>query len=134
MAARKAAGRTKKAGTARAKAPALSPEKRAAQREIQRGIAHLGKSIAEIRRGLGKAERQIELDARKRIAALRKDGRAQLAGLAAKRREVLANLKQASASAGASWDELKQSAESALADAIHTAGSYVNRIRDALTR
>ena len=33
-----------------------------------------------------------------------------------------------------SRDELKQSAESALADAIHTAGSYVNRIRDALTR
>jgi hypothetical protein len=112
----------------------MSPEKRAAHGEIQRGIANLGKSIAEIQRGLRKAEKEIERDARKRIGELRKEGRAQLGALNARRREVAKSLKQASAVAGSSWDEVKTAAESVLADAIGTAASFVGRIRNAISR
>jgi len=135
MTTKKTTTRTKTTGASKRKAPPVSPERRAAHGEIQRGIANLGKSIAEIQRGLRKAERQIEIDARKRIGELRKEGRAQLGALNAKRREVAANLKQASAAAaGISWEDVKQSAETILADARSAAAAFVSRIRDALSR
>ena len=55
---------------------AISREKRAAYGEIKQGAKHLEKSIGEIRKGLRKAERQIEADARARVRELRTDARA----------------------------------------------------------
>jgi hypothetical protein len=134
MTTKKTTTRTKTTGASKRKTALVSPEKRAAHGEIQRGIANLGKSIAEIQRGLRTAERRIEIDARKRIGELRKEGRAQLGSLNAKRRDVAASLKQASVAAGSSWDEMKQSAEAILTDARSAAAAFVSRIRDAITR
>ncbi|MEX2207402.1 MAG: hypothetical protein WEF50_14330 [Myxococcota bacterium] len=102
--------------------------------EIQAGLKNLAKSIGEIRRGLRSAERQIESDARKRIAALRREGRAQLRALHVKGREVATTLKQATPLAETSWDDIKQSAEAVLGDARAAAASFASRVRDAITR
>ena len=63
------------------KTPKLSPEARAAYADVEQGVRHLGRSIAEVRRGLQKAERKIEADARARVRALREDAKAQLTNL-----------------------------------------------------
>ena len=111
---------------------AMSREARAAYGEIQQGVKHLEKSIAEIQQGLRRAEHKIEADARTRIRELRKDARAQLGILESKQREVTRTLKKVSAAAGESWREIKQSADSLLGDARATATTVVARFRNAL--
>ena len=66
----------------------MSQEARAAYREIQKGIDHLGRSIKEIRVGLRNAERKIEADAWDRVRKLRNEARAQLAVLRRHQREA----------------------------------------------
>jgi hypothetical protein len=112
--------------------PKLPPEVRAAYVEIEGGVKSLGKSIAEIRQGLRKAERKIEADARVRIRALREDAKAQLVGLQAREREVARTLKTLRAAAEGSWQEIKQTADAVLADARATAASVAERFRSAL--
>ena len=111
---------------------AMSKEARAGYDEVQKSIAHLEKSFAEIQRGLRKAERSIEADARARIQALRKEARTQLAHLHSKRREAAGTLKKLSVAAGDSWREIKQSADSLLTDARDAAAKVVDRFRNAL--
>jgi hypothetical protein len=113
---------------------AVSPEKRAAHDEIKRGVKHLEKSIGEIQKGLRKAERQIEADARARVRALRKDARAQLAAVKGRHREVVRTLQKVSAAAEGSWQQVKQSADVILAEAVGGAASIVERLRKALPR
>ena len=134
MATKKATTRAKKTRPARRAVLPKSPEARAAHGEIQQGLRNLGKSIGEIQRGLRRAERQIQADARKRIAELRKEGRAQLVALNAKGREVATSLKQALPLAETSWEDLKHSADAVLGDARSAAASFASRIRDAITR
>lgn len=117
-------------GAPRARAK-LSPEAQAAYGEIRQGVAHLEKSIAEIQRGLRKAERKIEADARARARELRKEARVQLDALKAKQREVVRSLKSLPAAAGDSWREIKASADSILADARVTTAAVVDRFRGA---
>jgi hypothetical protein len=112
--------------------PRMSPEVKAAYREIQHGVRGLGKSIAEIQQGLRKAEREIEAAARARIQALRKEVRAQLAGLEKRRRDLAQILKRLASAAGESSQDIKRSAESALAEARATADSVIERFRRAL--
>ncbi len=131
---KKTTGKAKSARPAKRAAAPKSPEGRAAHGEIQAGLRNLAKSIGEIQRGLRSAERQIQADARKRIAELRREGRAQLGSLQAKGREVATTLKQAVPLAETSWDDLKQSAEAVLGDARAAASSFASRIRDAITR
>jgi type VI protein secretion system component VasA len=112
---------------------AISREKRAAYGELKQGVKHLEKSIGEIQKGLRRAERQIEADARARVRALRNDARTQLALVKEKQREAVRRLKTVSAAAEGSWQEVKQSADAILADAGATAASVVDRLRRALT-
>lgn len=127
---------SKAAKPRKTKRPALpkSAEARAALGEIQVGLRNLSKSIGEIQRGLRSAEREIETDARKRIAALRKEGRAQLGALKTKGREVAGSLRKAAPLLDSSWDEIKQSADAVLGDARAAASSFASRIRDAISR
>ena len=113
---------------------AMSPEAKAAYGEIKQGIGHLEKSIGEIQRGLRRAEQKIEADAHARVRELRKEGRAQLTALKAKQRDAARVLKNLSTAAGASWQEVKQSADAILADARGTAASVFERLRNAFTR
>ena len=134
MATKRATTRAVKPRSAKRAAIPKSPEARAAHGEIQAGLRNLAKSIGEIQRGLRAAERQIQADARKRIAELRKEGRAQLVALNFRGREVATTLKKASPLAQTSWDDIKQSADAVLGDARAAASSFASRIRDALTR
>lgn len=108
-----------------------SPEARAAYAEVEKGVRNLGKSIAEIRRGLTKAERKIEADARARIRALRAEAKGQLSGLRSREREATQMLKALRAAAEGSWREVKHSADAMLADARATAASIIERFRAA---
>ena len=110
----------------------LSREARAVYGEIQKGVKDLEKSIAEIQRGLRKAEQKVAADARARIRDLRKDARTQLEVLKAKRHDAARTLNKLSGAAGESWEEIKRSADSFLADARTTAASVVERFRSAL--
>jgi ElaB/YqjD/DUF883 family membrane-anchored ribosome-binding protein len=121
--------RPRSASAARRARKGMSREARAAYGEIQQGVKNLEKSITEIRRGVGKAERKIEADARARIRELRKDAAAQLALLKRKQRDAGRVLKRVSAAAGESWESIKQSADTILADARATATSVVERFR-----
>jgi hypothetical protein len=114
------------------KRPALSGDAKAAYGEVQKGVNHLKRSIADARRGLRKAEQKIEADARARIRELRKEARVQLTALESRQREASRTLKTFSAAAGDSWREIKQSADSILADARATAMSVIERVRSAL--
>lgn len=112
----------------------VSREKRLAYGEIKRGAQHLEKSIGEIQKGLRSAERRIEADARARVRALRKDARAQLAALKGRHREVARILGKVSAAAEGSWQQVKESADGILADAVNRAASIVRRLKKALPR
>lgn len=114
------------------KASKLSPEIRAAYADVEQGVRNLGKSIAEVRQGLRKAERKIEADARARVRALREDAKTQLAGLHSREREVTRTLKSLRAAAEGSWGEVKQTADTILADARVVAESVIARFRNAL--
>jgi hypothetical protein len=111
---------------------AMPREVRAAYGEMQRGVEHLDASIADLRSGLRRAERQIEADARRRISNLRKEARGQLKGLQAKQREAARMLRKLSVAAGESWREIKRSADSTFADARATAAVIARRFRRAL--
>ena len=127
----KRGSRTKSAS--RRTSAALSPEKRAAYGEIKQGVKHLEKAVGEIRKGLRKAERQIEANARARVRELRKDASTQLAVVKGKQREVVRILKTVSAAAEGSWQDVKQSADAILADARSTAALAAERLRKVLT-
>ncbi len=124
------------------KAPKVSPasklraamgrEARAAYSEIDKGVKGLGKSIDEIKRGLIRAEKKIEADAKLRIRDLRKEANAQLKTLQGSQREAARTLKSLSAAAGESWQEIKISADGILSDARTTAASVVEKFRKAL--
>jgi hypothetical protein len=107
----------------------MSREAKRAYGEIEQGVKNLEKSIGEIRKGLSKAERKIEADARARIRDLRKEASAQLAVLKGKQRDAARVLKRVSAAAEESWESIKQSADTILADARATANSVVERFR-----
>jgi len=106
-------------------------EARALYAEIERGVKHLEKSIGEIQRGLRAAEQKLEADARARIRALRKDARTQVSVLKSKRREAATVLKRVSSAASGSWDDVKRSVDSVLADTRATAIAVVDRFRSA---
>ena len=110
----------------------MPPEVKEAYTQVQSGVKGLGKSIAEIQQSLRKAERKIEADARARIQSLRQDARKQLASLKSRRNDVTRTLKQLAAAAGGSWQDIKESADTALAEARATAASVIERFRSAL--
>jgi hypothetical protein len=110
----------------------MPPEVKAAYADLETGVKHLGKSIAEIQQGLRKAERQIEADARARIRALRQDARAQLAGLKERRREVTKTLGRIASAAEGSWQDLKQTADAVLGEGRTMASSVIERFRNAI--
>ena len=123
------------ASTKRRRASAtISREKRAARNQIQLGVKRLERAIAEIQKGLRKAERTIESDARARVRALRRDARAQLTALKGRHRDVARILGKVSSAAEGSWQQVKQSADSILADAVNSAASLVERLKKALPR
>lgn len=112
----------------------MSPAEKAAYGDVKQGIKHVEKSIDEIRRGLRRAEKAIEADAKARIRSLRKEANAQLAMLKAKRAEAARLMKNLAAAAEGSWQDVKQSADQVLADARATASGIADRIRAALQR
>lgn len=134
MAAKATRKRSRTKAPARRAKQGMSPQQRAIYGEIRQGIGHLERSIAEIQRGLRKAEKKIEADARARIRALKTDARAQLRVLKSKRRDASDMVKALSTAASTSWQEIKQSADAILADARGTAASVVDRLRMALHR
>jgi hypothetical protein len=111
-----------------------SRARRAARDEIKRGMKHLEKSIGEIQQGLRDAERQIEAEARTRIRALQRDARTQLAAVKGRHREVVRTLEKLSTSAEGTWQQVKESADVILADAVKSATSLVKRLKKALPR
>jgi ElaB/YqjD/DUF883 family membrane-anchored ribosome-binding protein len=126
--------RTRKTTVARRPRVTMSREARAAYGEIQSGVKSLERAIADVRRGLAKAEKQIEADARQRVRELRKEAQTQLGVLQAKRRDAARTLKSLSVAAGESWQDIKSSADSVLADARATAATIVERFRGAIGR
>lgn len=112
----------------------LSPAEKAAYADIKQGIKHVEKSIGEVQKGLRKAEKAIEADARMRIRQLRKEGKTQLVALKSKRKEAARLIKNLSAAAEGSWSDIQRSAEQILADATATANGIADRIRAALQR
>lgn len=135
MAAKRSKSTRKK--STRSKSPtrggtALSPAEKAAYGDIKQGIKHVEKSIGEVHKGLRRAEKAIQADAKMRVRQLRKEANAQLAALKAKRSEASKLLKDLAAAAGDSWQDVKQSADQVLADARATASGIADRIRAAL--
>jgi len=124
--------RSKEIGKPRRAQKPMSREARIVYAEVQQGVRHLEKSIAEIQRGLHRAERKLEADARARIRELRKDARAQLTLLKSKRREAADTLKRVSTAASGSWADIKRTVDSVLVDARATAARAVERFQSAL--
>ena len=114
--------------------PVMSPAMQAAYGDIKLGVRHVEKSIGEVQRGLRKAENEIEAQAKARIRELRRDAGGQLASLKAKRREAARLMKNLRAAAEGSWQDVKQSADQALAEARSTASAIAERLRVALQR
>jgi hypothetical protein len=112
----------------------LSPAEKAALGDIKMAIKHVEKSIGEVQKGLRKAEKAITADAKARIRELRKEGKAQLSTLQAKRKQAGQLMKNLSAAAEDSWNEIRQSAEQVLTDAKATGNSIADRLRAALDR
>lgn len=112
----------------------LSPAEKAAYTDIKQGIKHVERSIGEVQKGLRKAEKAIEADAKLRIRQLRKEGKTQLAALKSKRKEAAHLIKNLSAAAEGSWQDVRRSAEQVLAEATATASGIADRIRAALQR
>ena len=116
----------------KAKRVAMPRQARAAYSEVQKGVAHLDESIANLRTGLRRAEQTIEADARRQIRALRTGAGSQLKALRSRQREAARTLKKLSVAAGESWREVNRSADAILADARVTAASIGERFRGAL--
>ncbi|MEO8601342.1 MAG: hypothetical protein ABI629_02075 [bacterium] len=99
---------------------------------MRRGVAHLDAAVGDLRAGLLRAERRIELQARQRIRALRSEGRVQLKELHVKQRAAAQMLRRLSTAADESWADVKRSADSILSDAHATAVAVGKRLRRAL--
>jgi phage terminase small subunit len=128
------AAKSRKSGAKKRRGPVMSPAEKVAYTDIKQGIKHVEKSIGEVQKGLRRAEKAIEADAKARARALRREGKTQIASLKAKRREAAQLMRNLSAAAEGSWQDVKQSADQVLADARATASSIVERIRTALAR
>ena len=92
------------------KSAPMSKEARAAYREVQRGVDHLGRSIKEIRLGYGRlsgGSRRMPGT----IRALRAEVRTQLAELQSRQREAVRRLRRLAVAAGGSWQDIKQAAD-----------------------
>jgi hypothetical protein len=100
--------------------------------EVQRCARQLDKSVGEIQRGVRRAERQLEADARARIRELRKDARTQLLAVRAKQREAVATLTRVADAASGAWDDIARMVETFLVEARATATAAVDRFRTAL--
>lgn len=114
--------------------PALSPAEKAAYGDIKLGIKHVETAIGEVQKGLRKAEKAIQADAKQRVRELRKEAKLQLAAVKDKRREAARLMRSLSVAAEGSWQDVKQGADQALADARATASGIAERIRSALQR
>ena len=132
MSPRTAKNRSKAMSRPRRAHTVMSREARATYAEIERGVKTLEKSIGEIQRSLRKAEQKIEADARGRIRELRKAARTQLGVVKVKQREAADALKRVRTAASGSWDDIKRSVDSVLADIGATASAVVERFRSAL--
>ena len=110
----------------------MSREAHAAYVEVQRCVRQLDKSVSEIQRGLRRAERQLEADARARIRELRRDANMPLRALKVKQREAAATLKRVSNAAGGTWDDITRTVETLIAEARSTATAAVSRFRTAV--
>jgi len=126
------AAKSSKSGGRKRRGPVMSPAEKTAYAEIKQGLKHVEKSIGEVQKGLRRAEKAIEADAKARARNLRKEAKVQIATLKTKRREVAQLMKNLSAAAEGSWQDVKQSADQVLADARATANGIVERIRTAL--
>jgi hypothetical protein len=124
--------RTKAVGTAARARKAMQREAKSVYGEIETGVKHLEKSIAEIQKGLVRAEKKIEKDARAKIASLRKEARGQLGTLKTMQRRATAVLDRLSSTADESWHEVVASGQSIMKDARKTANSVVMRFRKAV--
>ena len=114
--------------------PVATPRgEQAAQGQLERGVREIEKAIADIQRGLARAERRIETDARQRIRGLQKDGRAQMRALEAKRREATRLLGRLSAAAGESWEDITNTVQTMVGEARTTAVAVVDRFRSVLS-
>ena len=133
----KAAAKGAKKRVERTKTPArartaMSREAHLAYVEVQRCVRQLDKSVSEIQRGLRRAERQFEADARARIRELRRDAHMPLRALQVKQREAAATLKRVSSAAGGTWDDVTRTVETFIAEAKATATAAVDRFRTAV--
>jgi len=128
------AAKSSKAGRRKSRGPAMSPAEKAAYADVKQGIKNVERSIGDVQKGLRKAEKAIAADAKMRIRALRKEAKGQVASLKSKRREAAQLLKNLSAAAEGSWQDVKQSADQVIADARATAGGIADRLRAALQR
>src|SRR5581483_4330993 len=115
--AEKRARAARRGGTMAKARAAASREVRDARVEIEKGVARVARSVAEIQAALGRAERMIEANARERIRELRKEAKGQLALLRKRRREASKTLARLSTAAGDSWRDVKKAADRTLADA-----------------
>ncbi|MBM4245172.1 MAG: hypothetical protein FJ148_15380 [Deltaproteobacteria bacterium] len=112
----------------------MSREAKAAYGEVQAGVKTLECAIEDVRRGLVKAEKQIEAEARQRVRELRKEAQAQLGVLKSRQRDVIRTLASLRTAADESWQDVKHSADSMLADARETATAIIERFRSAIGR
>ena len=113
--------------------PARPRRQRAAQGQIERGVREIEKAVADIQRGLARAERRIETDARKRIRELQNEARAQMRALEATRREATRLVGKLSEAAGGSWDDVVKMLNAMVNEARTTAGGVVERFRSVLS-
>jgi hypothetical protein len=105
----------------------------AAQGQLAMAVREIEKAMGDIQRGLARAERRIEADARQRIRSLKKEGRAQMRALEGKRRDATRLLSRLSAAAGGSWDDVTHMVQATVTDARNTAVAVVDRFRGALS-
>jgi hypothetical protein len=116
-----------------AKARAMtSQDMQTARVEIQRAVDRVAELAADIQVALRRAERKIETDARKRVRALRRDAKAQLAQVKDRRREAIRMLKRVSAAAGGSWRDVKKATDRTVTEARTVAESVIGRFRRAV--
>ena len=105
---------------------------KAAQEQLEGGVREIGKAIAEIQRGLARAERRVETDARQRIRALQKEGRAQMRALEAQRRRATRLLGRLKAAAGGSVEDIAKMVQGMVTDARTGAGAVIERFRSVM--
>jgi hypothetical protein len=110
----------------------LPREAQVAYAELRKGVAGLGRAIAQAESAFRATERRIEADARQRIRELRREAKGQMSILEGRRREAARILRRLSRAAGGSWHDVKQAGDRTLADARSVADAVVARFRRAL--